>query len=109
MHKFGWLLVGFGALLLLSRGGHGFIFFPLFFFWPLILGALFFGIFGRGMRHGRHGWHGRHGGARQYYWRGQHGTYGHSCGQRQAPSAELHDEERQPDAPRANTGETTRL
>lgn len=106
MHKLGWLLIGLGALLLLGKGGLGFLLFPLFFFWPLALGALLFGLFARGHHHG-YGWqghHGRHGGPRSYYWRGRHGHYGGGCGPRVAPGPEAHDEER-----RANTGETTRL
>lgn len=102
MHRFAWLLIGLGALLLLSKGGLGFLIFPLFFFWPLALGALFFALFTRA-RHG-YGWHG---GPRAYSWRGRRGYYG-GCGSRTDPGPEAHDEERR-EAPRANTGETTRL
>lgn len=103
MHKFGWLLIGLGALLLLTRGGAGFLLFPLLFFWPLVLGALFFGMFGRGWR--GHGWHGDQ---RAYHWRGRSGYYARGCAPRAAQSPEHADEERH-EAPRANTGETTRL
>jgi len=47
----GWLLIGLGALLLLSHGGFA------FFFLPLILGLLFFGFFGgRRRRMGHYGY-----------------------------------------------------
>lgn len=104
MHKFGWLLIGFGALLLLTKGGASLLLFPLFFFWPLLLGALFFGLLARGPW-GGHGWHGHHA-PRAYHWRGRQGTYG--CGPRVEPGPEIHDEDRR-ETPRANTGETTRL
>src|SRR5215470_11538035 len=39
MNKIGWLVIGLGALLLLSYGGFGF-------FFPLLLVLLFFGFFG---------------------------------------------------------------
>jgi hypothetical protein len=104
MHKLGWLLIGFGALLLLTRGGAGFLLFPLFFFWPFLLGALLFGLFARGP------WAcGAHGGHRSYYWRGRQGYYGHPRrGSSAEHSPERHDAERD-EAPRANTGDTMRL
>ncbi len=40
MNRMGWLVIGLGALLLLSHGGFA------FFFLPLLLGLLFFGFFG---------------------------------------------------------------
>ncbi len=40
MYRIGWLVIGLGALLLLSHGGFG------FFFLPLMLLLLFFGFFG---------------------------------------------------------------
>jgi hypothetical protein len=101
MHKLGWLLIGFGALMLLTRGGAGFLLFPLFFFWPFLLGALLFGLFAR-----RPWAYGGRPGPRSYYWRGRHGTYGHPRCAPGAQSAE-HDEERH--ERRANTGETIRL
>jgi hypothetical protein len=101
MHRFGWLLIGFGALLLLTKGGAGFWLFPLLFFWPLALGFLCFG------RAGRHGWHGAQ---RHYHWRGRSGSYGcdHGCAPRVQDSPEYADDERR-ERPQANTGETTRL
>jgi hypothetical protein len=103
MHKLGWLLIGFGALLLLTRGGAGFLLFPLLFFWPFLLGALLFGLFAR------RGWAcGPQGGPRSYYWRGRHGHYGHPRGSSAERSPEHRDAERD-EAPRANTGETIRL
>ena len=106
MHRFGWLLIGLGAALLLTKGGAGFLLFPLFFFWPFVLGALFFALFARGPWRG-HGWHGR-GGPRPYYWRGRHGYYGGGCGPRLDPRPEAHDEDRR-DAPRPNTGHNNTL
>jgi hypothetical protein len=99
MHRFGWIFIALGALLLFGKGG--FFFLPLLFFWPLffVLPMLFFG---RGML--RH--HGR-GGMRSYYWRGRHGYYGRgSCGG--YVGHEDHDAP-QPQARGPYTGETTRL
>jgi hypothetical protein len=59
MNRIGWLLIGLGALLLLSHGG--------FLFFPLLLLLLFFGFLGGGRRmvgHYGYGWHAC-GGARQ--------------------------------------------
>lgn len=104
MHKFGWLLIGFGALMLLSRGGAGFLLFPLFFFWPFLLGALLFGLFARGP------WAcGVGAGPRSYYWRGRHGYYGHPRRDSSAGRGPEHWDEERDEAPRANTGETIRL
>ena len=67
MNRIGWLVIGLGALLLLSHGGFG------FFFVPLMLLLLFFGFFGRRRRmvgdygYGWGGW----GGSRQG-WQGSH-------------------------------------
>ncbi|NJM06077.1 hypothetical protein HC891_07545 [Candidatus Gracilibacteria bacterium] len=91
--KFGWFLIAFGALLLLTKGGLGFIFLPLLFFWPFFLLPFVFMLSKRGYaRHGHHGWH-RH----------------HGCGgpQHHAPHDEVRKE--RDDEPRANTGDTIRL
>jgi hypothetical protein len=57
MNRIGWLLIGFGAVLLLTHGG--FFFFPIF---PaLLLGMLLFGIFGGWRRPYRYGWAGPRG------------------------------------------------
>jgi hypothetical protein len=59
MNRMGWLLIGFGALLLLTHGGFGFFFVPIF---PvLLLGMLLFGIFGGWRRPYRYGWAGPRG------------------------------------------------
>lgn len=107
MHRFGWLVIGLGALLLLGKGG--LLFLPLFFLpfllWPL-MGMLLF----RGLAHGRgHGpW-----GPRRYSWRGRQGYYydpagrhgRHGChGRQRREGEEQAGEER-----RGYTGETQRL
>jgi hypothetical protein len=105
MPKFAWLLLGFGLLMLLTRGH----IFPFFFgLGPFLLLALLFGLFARGpwAYGGRGPWRG---GSRGYYWRGRHGYYSHQrCGASAERSAEHHDEERS-ETPRANTGDTVRL
>jgi len=61
MNRIGWLVIGLGALLLLSHGGFG------FFILPLLLFLLFFGFFGGRQRmvgHPGYGWGGC-GGSRQ--------------------------------------------
>jgi hypothetical protein len=103
MHRFGWIFIALGALMLFGRGG--FFFLPLFFFWPLMLflPMLFFGrMFGGPWRgYGR-------GGMRPYYWRGQHGYYSRgSCG-----GYVGHDDGHDTPPTQARgpyTGETTRL
>jgi hypothetical protein len=105
MHRFGWIIIAIGALLLFGKGG--FFLLPLFFFWPLLL-ALPFLLMGRRMRGYGPGWGGR--GLRSYYWRGRHGYYGQpgGCGpERREPPAELR--ERQAGDGGAYTGQTTRL
>lgn len=93
--KFGWFLIGLGALLLL-KGGLGFIFLPLLFFWPVFLLPFVFKL----SRRAHHGWHGHHGDWHQHC---------HGCGspERNAPRDEVH--ERDDDEPRPNTGDTIRL
>ena len=59
MYRMGWLLIGFAALLLLTRGGFGFFFLPIF---PaLLLAMLLFGIFRGWRRPYRYGWAGPRG------------------------------------------------
>ena len=85
MNQMGWILIGFGALLLLTHGGFGFFFVPIF---PaLLLGMLLFGIFG--------GWRRPH----RYGWAGPRGYAGGSCADR-GPR----DTSREP-APQANAEE----
>jgi hypothetical protein len=101
MHRFGWLLIGFGALVLLGKGG--FLFLPLFFFlpfliWPL-MGMLLFRGFAHGRGHGRGGYgYGRHG------WHGHHG-----CGERGRGPTAAERVAQEGEEPRGYTGETTRL
>lgn len=98
MHRFGWLLIGFGALLLLAKGG-------LFLLPPLLL-FLFLSA-GRGLAHGMHPYGG------PPAWRGhaRHGRHGHrhhGCRPHQGP-ADAEPREAQAEAPQPYTGETTRL
>jgi hypothetical protein len=101
MHRFGWIFIALGALLLFGKGGLFFL--PLLFFWPLffvlpllLMGRSMFRPYGRG-------------GMRPYYWRGQHGYYSRgSCG---GPGygGPGHDEAPPAKARGPYTGETTRL
>jgi hypothetical protein len=95
MNRMGWLLIGIGALLLLTHGGFGFFFIPIF---PaLLLGMLLFGIFGGWRRQYRYGW----AGARGY---GRGGCYEHGSrdtGGEPQPKAEAEE--------RSYTGETRQL
>jgi hypothetical protein len=95
MNRMGWLLIGFAVLLLLTRGGFGFFFVPIF---PaLLLGMLLFGIFGGWRRAYRYGWAGPRG-----YGRG--GCYEHS------PPDKGGEPQPKPEAgEHSYTGETTRL
>jgi len=99
MYRIGWLLIGFGALLLLTHGGFGFFFFPLLFL--TLLWMLFFGRFG-----GRRGPYG-------YGWAGpSRGWRGYEQGR--CPDHRPRDERdvTQPAAKteeRSYTGETTQL
>jgi hypothetical protein len=88
----GWMLVGFG-LLMLFKGG--FFLLPLLFFaWPLLFLPMLF------MAKRHHAW-GHHGG-----WHGHHGYRG-GCGNgEQAKQPEQRDE---PERPQANTGKTIQL
>lgn len=99
MFMAGRLLLGITLAVLLAKLLPGFLLFP------LVVGLLCFGLFACG---GHWRGYGRHRGPRSYYWRGRHGYYGHGCGPRSQPGPELYDEDRR-QAPRANTGETTRL
>jgi hypothetical protein len=99
MYRIGWLLVGLGVLLLFTRGGFGFFFFPLLFL-PL-LWLLFFGIFGRGRRPYGYGWAGP-----------RHGWHGYDRGRCAGDGPR--DERAEPEAAakpeqRSYTGETTQL
>lgn len=93
MHRFGWFLIGFGALLLLAKGG--------FFLLPLLLLPFFFGM-GRMCARGMHPYGGPHG------WRGhpRHGRHG--CRPHSGP-ADSEPRAAQADEPKPYTGETTRL
>jgi hypothetical protein len=75
MNRMGWILIGFGALLLLTHGGFGFFFVPIF---PaLLLGMLLFGIFGGWRGPYRYGWAGPRGHGRGgCEGRGSHGKTG---------------------------------
>ena len=92
MNRMGWLLIGFGALLLLTHGGFGF-FFPL-----LFLALLFFGFFGGRRRPYGYGWAGPRGG-----WRGYDRSRCYDHGPRDEPQPTAKPEER------SYTGETTQL
>ncbi len=107
MHKLGWLLIVFGALMLF-KGGHfilPLLFAPLF-FWPFFVIPFIFMMGAR--RH--HSWqHGHRGG-----WHGQHGCGGNWQGYRGGcgPSEPTQREEptqTEPGQPTANTGDTVRL
>jgi len=95
MNRMGWLLIGIGALLLLTHGGFPFFFVPIF---PaLLLGMLLFGIFGGWRRPYRYGWAGARG-----YGRGGCGNHGpHDKGGE--PEAKVEAEKH------SYTGETTQL
>jgi hypothetical protein len=94
MNRMGWLLIGLGALLLLTHGGFGFFFLPIF---PaLLLGMLLFGIFGGWRRSYRYGW-----AAPRGYGRGS--CYDHSSRDERGEPKVKSDEEQ------SYTGKTTRL
>lgn len=93
MHRFGWLLIGFGALLLLAKGGS--------FLLPLLLLFLFLTV-GRGLAHGMHPYGG------PPAWRG-HARHGHHGCRPHSGQADSEPREAQDDEPKPYTGETTRL
>jgi hypothetical protein len=107
MFMAGRLLLGIGVTLLLVKLLPGFLLLP------LLLGVLFFGFFGR-----RGPWRGHgHGASFPYggprgYWRGRP-YYGPEarggCQPRSAARPQGPRDEDKPEAPKANTGETTRL